>query len=230
MPRQFVNGPEERTLRNLKTEDNIDYIRHFLKKLDTISYGRLFSVDLRNLLAGVYSNYEELTSDDFLDIIVGLCKVYEHKYRSALHETKLLRDANRLLNSRIKKSDAKFQNAKRVIALSKLDSISDLEDNWNENGAEHFSKSLIDKCREILSALDFFPEIFPVADGSIQFVYKENDGSYLEFDIFEDKIYEYRIYPNEEDEEQFIIGDQIPKIISKEVTYFYEHSKKRLCL
>jgi len=152
--------------------------------------------------------------------------MYDRKYRSALHKNISLSYANRLLTSQINELDVRFQNAKRVIALNKLDSIFHLEDNWNENGAEHFSKSLIDKCHEILSALDFFPEIFPVADGSIQFEYKESDGSYLEFDIFEDRIYEYRIYPNGEDEEQIILGDQIPKIISKEVTDFYEHSKK----
>lgn len=104
----------------------------------------------------------------------------------------------------------------------KLIGISQLENNWNENGAEKFSYKLIVKCYSILVGLPFLPEIFPVADGSIQFEYEKKDGSYLEFNIFEDEISEFLSYPNEKEIEKNVSIDKI----SEEVKNFYERSSK----
>lgn len=102
----------------------------------------------------------------------------------------------------------------------KLIGISQLETNWNENGAAKFSSGLIVKCYSILIGLPFLPEIFPVADGSIQFEYEKNDGSYLEFNIFENEISEFIVYPNGKEIEQTVGIDKI----TEEVKKFYERS------
>lgn len=102
----------------------------------------------------------------------------------------------------------------------KLIGISRLEPNWNENGAEKFSNGLIVKCYSILIGLPFLPEIFPVADGSIQFEYEKSDGSYLEFCIFENEISQFIAYPNGKEIEQTIDIDKI----AEEVKKFYERS------
>lgn len=113
--------------------------------------------------------------------------------------------------------------SKRQRACSeKLAAISELQDNWNDNGAQKFSDKLIVKCYSILYKLPVLPEIFPVADGSVQFEYKKSDGSYLEFDISENEIVEFRAYPDGKEIERAIDNDNI----SEEVKNFYERTNK----
>ena len=44
------------------------------------------------------------------------------------------------------------------------------------------------KCEKIIEKLSYQPEIYPTGRKSIQFQYELNDKSYLEFEIYEDKI------------------------------------------
>lgn len=121
--------------------------------------------------------------------------------------------------------DPAFQNNHKLLvnALKKLKTISELEDNWNDNGAKHFEKSLLVQCYVILTTLERFPpEIFPVADGSVQFEFEKDDGSYLEFDIFENEVSEYRVYPDGRETERIVDKNKI----SEEVNDFYEQSDK----
>lgn len=69
-----------------------------------------------------------------------------------------------------------------------LKDISVLQDNWNENGAKSFSRELVEKCYKILRQLTAEPFICPTACGSIQFEYEKENGEYLEFEIYEDRI------------------------------------------
>lgn len=104
--------------------------------------------------------------------------------------------ADALLNSNMKavdlsrietQSDRKHKML--VDALKKLTTISELKDNWNDNGAKHFENSLLVKCFTILTVLEEFPpEVFPVADNSIQMEYDGDNDSYLQFRIYDDNI------------------------------------------
>lgn len=106
--------------------------------------------------------------------------------------------------------------------LDILFKIEELKDNWNDNGAKKFSAKLIVECCFVLSGLPVLPEIFPVADGSIQFEYEKDDGSYLEFDICENEVSEFIVYPNGMEIEQTIEKNKI----AEEVKKFYEQSSK----
>lgn len=75
-----------------------------------------------------------------------------------------------------------------VVASAALDEIAKLDDNWNNNGADSFSIKLIEKCRDIMTQLVAEPFICPTACGSIQFEYEKDNGEYLEFEIYEDRI------------------------------------------
>lgn len=72
--------------------------------------------------------------------------------------------------------------------LDRLDEIGRLTYDWNGYQAEPFSQRLIDKCKEILLCLQAAPSIYPTGRKSIQFQYRTDDNSYLEFEIFEDKV------------------------------------------
>lgn len=110
------------------------------------------------------------------------------------------------------------KSLKPKVCLEKMIAISEFQDNWNDNGAKKFSDKLIVKCYSILFGLPVLPEIFPVADGSIQFEYEKDDGSYLEFDIFENEVSEFIVYPNGKEIEQTIENNKI----AEEVKNFYE--------
>ena len=81
-------------------------------------------------------------------------------------------------------------------SYARIDKIASLKDNWNYNGAKAFSADLIDRCRKIVQTLSSKPEIFPTAIGAIQFEFRKSDGSYLEFEVYETSINEYRINSN----------------------------------
>lgn len=77
-------------------------------------------------------------------------------------------------------------NADLFKNLNRITEISELEENWNENGASRFSDSIITAMRDIVEGLDVQPCIFPTANHSIQFEYENDLLDYLEFELFED--------------------------------------------
>lgn len=73
-------------------------------------------------------------------------------------------------------------------SYKRLDNIKELGVDWDGYGAESFSKTLIEKCKKIIRSLPIQPSIYPTGRNSIQLQYELDDKSYLEFEIFEDKI------------------------------------------
>lgn len=65
-------------------------------------------------------------------------------------------------------SDARKKQINRI----KLNEISNLEFDWNENGVEPFSKELISITNAIFNDMERQPKIFPTARHSIQFEYE----------------------------------------------------------
>lgn len=108
--------------------------------------------------------------------------------------------------------------------LKKLKGISDLKDNWNDNNAKKFSPELISIVKNILENIAEQPEIFPTANNSIQMEYELIDNSYLEFEIFEDKIICLEVpQRNYSKYKEQIIPNDI-KIINNIVNNFFERS------
>lgn len=108
--------------------------------------------------------------------------------------------------------------------LKKIKGISDLKDNWNDNNAKKFSSELISIVKNILENIVEQPEIFPTANNSIQMEYELIDNSYLEFEIFEDKIICLEVpQRNYSKYKEQIIPNDI-KIINNIVNNFFERS------
>lgn len=89
-----------------------------------------------------------------------------------------------------------------ILASESLDEIACLKNNWNGNGASSFSYELIEKCKRILVQLAAEPFVCPTACGSIQFEYEKENGDYLEFEVYEDRI-EVFLDTVEKGEEEF---------------------------
>lgn len=65
----------------------------------------------------------------------------------------------------------------------KLNRIEALGDNWNGYGAVPISKELVKEAKRITKALRMIPQVYPTADGTLQFEYEKKDGSYLEISL-----------------------------------------------
>lgn len=64
-----------------------------------------------------------------------------------------------------------------------LDIISELKYNWNQYGAEPFSKELIERVRTVANRISYWADIFPTGRNSIQL--EINDLVYYEVEFFE---------------------------------------------
>ncbi len=118
-----------------------------------------------------------------------------------------------------KSEDASYINSESFESLSKIDSFAKFQNNWNSYGAQPFSKAVLDNAKKTIMSLCYQPEIFPVADGSIQFEYDRGE-SHLEMQIFEDHIETYSVDDNGNEKEFTDVFDV--KTIKEMVDRFYE--------
>lgn len=82
-----------------------------------------------------------------------------------------------------------FVSEKLLRNRETLQKISELKSNWNGYGANGFSNSLINRCKSFIEEIGFQPDIFPTANDSIQFEWKNPQGDYLEIEFYEDGSY-----------------------------------------
>lgn len=77
----------------------------------------------------------------------------------------------------------KFLQRNRADMNKALDIISELKYNWNQYGAEPFSKELIERVRTVANRISYWADIFPTGRNSIQL--EINDLVYYEVEFFE---------------------------------------------
>lgn len=108
-----------------------------------------------------------------------------------------------------------------IVAREALKDISELKENWNENGASPFSRQLIEKCSKLLNQLSAEPFISPTACGAIQFEYEKENGAYLEFEIYEDRIEAFSISSVGKEDEKIFNGSNEFYQMKQMVVDFY---------
>ena len=96
--------------------------------------------------------------------------------------------------------------------LKKLVQISELEDNWNGNGASGFSKELVSHVRSIITMLKIQPEVFPTAYNTLQLEYDKPNGDHMEIDIQSEKVAEVFEINSQGEEKLFSIEPNIAEI------------------
>lgn len=109
----------------------------------------------------------------------------------------------------------------KINNLSRLEQFALLEDNWNGNNANAFSKELVEKARILITSLDIQPEIFPTACDSIQIEYEKEDGSYLEIDLNMSDTCEVYEIKDDGSDRTYSISSNIETVF-KVVNGFYE--------
>jgi len=104
---------------------------------------------------------------------------------------------------------------KKIKNLTKLHEYSQLEKNWDSEGAKPFAKKLINYAWEIIIKLDIQPEIFPTMRESIQLEYEKDNGDYLEFEIYEDRIEVFEIIAKNEREYNVYATNDLNGIVNE---------------
>lgn len=99
-----------------------------------------------------------------------------------------------------------------------LNDIAHLKSNWNGNNANPFPASLIEKFTTLISQLEVQPFISPTAYGAIQMEYEKENGDYLEFEIYPERIEVYQIINNIEYEETLISSSEVKQTITNFLT------------
>lgn len=78
--------------------------------------------------------------------------------------------------------------AAKAANLNKLDAMASFSEDWNGYGAKGFSKEIIESSKRIIAHLPKQPEIFPTGRGTVQMEYHRQDGTYLEFEVCQNKV------------------------------------------
>lgn len=99
-----------------------------------------------------------------------------------------------------------------------LNDIAHLKRNWNDHNANPFPTSLIEKCTTLISQLEVQPFISPTAYGAIQMEYEKENGDYLEFEIYPERIEVYQIINNIEYEEILTSLNEVKQTITNFLT------------
>ena len=86
------------------------------------------------------------------------------------------------------KNNKVLTNETIISNMKRLQEIRSLRPDWNGYGADCFSGELIDICENIVESLKYQPQIYPTGRNSIQLQFELDDRSYLEFEVFADRV------------------------------------------
>jgi hypothetical protein len=110
----------------------------------------------------------------------------------------------------------------KIANLKRLSDIEALPDNWNNNGADKISGSIIKNVRKLLMTLEIQPEVFPTACDAIQLEWDNENGEYLEMEILEDTINVFQIDSEGGEKQSTITVDGA--IVKRIVRDFYDRA------
>lgn len=116
--------------------------------------------------------------------------------------TKWYRDASRYSLEQLKSNKRK------------LESISKLQPNWNNFGAEGFDELVISKILHIISDLEYQPQIFPTGRGSIQIEKYFDEYNFIEIEVSKNEIFAYQVKNGQEIEKEISV-DEISILFSE---------------
>lgn len=118
--------------------------------------------------------------------------ISEQEY-SRLSREKRIDTYAKMIHEGISLSNGSFVDISQSIQtdnFQKLKMISELKENWNQNGSHAFPKALIEKVGAILEGLQIQPELFPTALCTIQLEYDNSRRDHMEIEIGESDIAE----------------------------------------
>lgn len=116
------------------------------------------------------------------------------------------------------KNDEKISKYERALLnnIDKVNSFQHLNLGWNGYEADPIDKSIIDDVKSQLYLLSIQPDVFPTARNSVQLEFHHDNGNYLEFEIFRDKVVKLCETNNKEIEQEIKLEE-----INKMVDEFY---------
>lgn len=96
----------------------------------------------------------------------------------------------------------------------KLQLFKDFKSDWNGSGGQIFEEALIQKIENILSNLEYQPQVFPTGRGTIQIEKYIDERNLIEIEISNNEIFAYQIKNGYEEEKEISI-DELNVLISE---------------
>lgn len=126
--------------------------------------------------------------------------VLEVKYHPILTETKY--PTSTRLNNPHRHSLDQLKSNKR-----KLRKIKNLEYGWNGYNGNEINQEIISKIENIITGLDYQPQIFPTGRGSVQIEKFLDDNNFVEIEISEEEVFAYSVKNGEELEKNINVSE-----------------------
>lgn len=117
-------------------------------------------------------------------------------------------------------SSTRLNNSQRFsleqlkINKRRLRSFKNFKTNWNGYSGEAFDEALIEKIEDILSDLDYQPQIFPTGRGTIQIEKYIDDDNLIEIEISNKEVFAYQVKKGNEKEAKISL-DEVNNLISE---------------
>ena len=153
------------------------------------------------------ANTKHLNKKNLFEYKINVLDMDNNSYSS---NSNLRYDSELKLVGGIIMSDMMTKNLSKIIEYSKL------ELDWNGYGAKAFTSELLTLCKNIILHMTVQPKVFPTGRQSVQFEYEEDNGKYLELEVFESHTEVFSIDENGNEEEHNIENkyDEINKVVS----------------
>lgn len=203
-------------MENLQTKNRQDYLAE-LFGVQQYSSGSVSSFGLNFPITNIPINVEQLIKSEIQKQLTPIKETQDALIQQAAElslEKEAIKDE---INSLRKIYSENYQLKKKLNNINTILSFKKFESNWNGNGAEPLSETIIQKVFDFInsSELKFQPNVFPTARHSIQLEYEKSNGNYLEIEIFENKYSAYSEIDNKESEYESISFKEIIKLIDE---------------
>jgi len=122
-------------------------------------------------------------------------------------------ETHSIINTTSLPSSTRFNNSHRFsleqlkLNKRKLNSLKHLQEDWNGYNGETIEDALISDIENLISTLDYQPQIFPTGRGSIQIEKYLNDENLVEIEISSNEIFVYQVKNGEEIEKEISISE-----------------------
>mgnify|MGYP003653924619 CR=1 FL=1 len=117
-------------------------------------------------------------------------------------------ECHTIVNTTSLPSSTRFSNSHRFsleqlkLNKRKLNSLKQLQNGWNGYNGEAIEDSLISNIEDLISTLDYQPQIFPTGRGTIQIEKHLNDKNLVEIEISSNEVFVYQLKNGVETEKE----------------------------
>ena len=107
----------------------------------------------------------------------------------------------------------------------RIDSFEKLEENWDGYGGYPLSARVLKRARKFVKNLDYPLQVFPTGRNSVQFETERDNGNYIEFELFGDRM---TLFMHHDDLENEVYEKAFPRKMVNKMLESYNFIEQEL--